>query len=153
MKHDSLYGTTCWVCGHPGIRTMRGDSGIKIRACDNCKQALGSEEDIRQHRNADVAALVREDYSYRPQYWSQASYEKLLRDYNGLPRGFADKLHCQQFADEFLERTKNRLSTERKAYDKEYYQKTGGAARKEWYKRHKENELKQLAISLEKKDD
>ena len=152
MKHDSLYGTTCWICGHPALRTRRGDVGKNIRACDDCKLVKGSEESVRERRNADVAALVHRDWQHTPQYWTQAKYEQLLRDYQGLPPAFAEKLHCQQFVDEFLEKTKARLSAERTAYGKEYYIKAGGAAKREWYKQRKALEAKQIAILLEKKD-
>ncbi|MFA6036382.1 MAG: hypothetical protein WC759_05520 [Candidatus Micrarchaeia archaeon] len=111
-----------------------------------------SEELTRSLRNEDVAALVREDLNYAPQYWTPAAFSQLLKDYQYLPRGFAEKLACQPFADEFLERTKTRVTAARKTYYREYYAKEGKPARKAWYKQNKETQVKHIEILLETKD-
>lgn len=148
MKHDSLYGTTCWFCGHPGTRTRKTDEGPSARACDSCRNVKGSAAEIRTLRNADVEALARQDQEHQPRYWTEQEFAQLLQDYSGLPRGFVDSLRCQPFHDEYLQATKARLTTAAIKARKEHYDKVGREARRVFYQQEKERKLKAVQQAL-----
>jgi len=124
MKHDSRHGTTCWFCGHPGLRTKTLET-VVYQSCDACKLVKGTREEIRAKRNADVAGLqtVIRGGDYTPQYWSPAQFEQLQRDYTGLPAFAVEKLRWQEYTDSTWEATKERAVKGSKHYQAEFYKK------------------------------
>lgn len=124
IKHDSRYGSTCWICGHPGTRT-KAVEGLSYRACDDCKWARGSFEEIREKRNADVEGLllVMQGKYYEPVYWSPATFKEHLHNYWTLPREAVLQLRGQEYVDATWQGTKARVIKGSKHYQAEFYKK------------------------------
>lgn len=122
MKHDSRHGTTCWFCGHPGTRTKTIEH-VSYRACDTCRLAKGTREEIREKRNADILAMQQGTLDYTPVYWPPAEFERIFREHNGLPSWVLDQLRWIEYADSTWEATKARAIKGSKHYQAEYYKK------------------------------
>jgi hypothetical protein len=122
-RHSSRFGTTCWVCGHPGLRGKR-IAGVVYQACDACAFARGGIETLRVNRDADVEMLKRESFEipkdWSPVYWSPEAWVQLWQDWKPH-RKWLDKLKCQPYKDDFLELNKERIRRRERAYHKEYY--------------------------------
>ena len=132
MKHDSRYGTTCWICGHPGRRTKRLGE-IICQCCDDCKLVEGTREEIREMRNLDVLGLklVLRGGEYKPVYWTMARLEEMFRNYEGLPLEAVDGLRWIEYSDPTWEGTKARMIKSSKEYQKEFYKKIRDQRKKE----------------------
>lgn len=117
MKHDSLYGTTCWCCGHPTAEQLARKFDVaRVRVCLDCRNAKGTLLEVRTNRDADVAALVEMRIEYEPLYWSPARYYSIARELLGFPSHFAGKYKCIPYFDEFASTTKLRVQTKEKEY-------------------------------------